>query len=49
VRVIDQQDWRDAMVEYDSIMRGDVREVVPRPEGKSFLTSRWIVAELPVY
>lgn len=33
------------MVEYDSIMQGGVREVVPRPEGKSWLTSRWIVAK----
>lgn len=36
---------RDVVVEYDSIMRGGVREVVPRLEGKSCLTSRWIVTE----
>ena len=27
--------------EYDSIMRNDVWEVVPRPVGKSVVTSRW--------
>ena len=30
------------MEEYDSIMWNDVWEVVPRPEGKSMVTSRWI-------
>ena len=30
------------MEEYDSIMRNDVWEVVPRPEGKSVVTSRWL-------
>ncbi len=30
-----QQVWMDAMVEeYDSIMKNDVWDVVPRPEGK---------------
>jgi hypothetical protein len=28
--------------EYDFIMRDDVWEVVPRPVGKSFVTSRWL-------
>ena len=28
--------------EYDSIMWNEVWEVVPRPEGKSVVTSRWI-------
>jgi hypothetical protein len=28
--------------EYDSIMRNDVWEVVPRPVGKSIVTSRWL-------
>jgi hypothetical protein len=38
-----QQVWRDAMVEeYASIMKNDVWEVVPRPEGKSVIGSRWI-------
>jgi hypothetical protein len=41
--VADQQVWKDAMVEeYNSIMKNDVWEVVPRPEGKSVVTSRWL-------
>jgi hypothetical protein len=37
------QVWKDAMVEeYNSIMKNDVWEVVPRPEGKSVVTSRWL-------
>jgi hypothetical protein len=37
-----RQVWRDAMMEeYNSIMKNDVWEVVPRPEGKSVVTSRW--------
>ena len=30
------------MEEYNSIMKNDVWEVVPRPEGKSFVTSKWL-------
>jgi len=38
-----QQVWREAMMEeYSSIMKNDVWEVVPRPEGKSVVTSRWL-------
>jgi hypothetical protein len=38
-----QQVWKDAMVEeYQSIMKNDVWEVVPRPEGKSVVTSKWL-------
>jgi hypothetical protein len=38
-----RQVWRDAMMEeYNSIMKNDVWEVVPRPEGKSVVTSRWL-------
>ena len=33
------------MVEYDSVVWGDEREFVPRLDGKSFFTSRWIVSE----
>jgi hypothetical protein len=29
------------MEEYNSIMKNDVWEVVPRPEGKSVVTSKW--------
>jgi hypothetical protein len=36
-----RQVWRDAMMEeYNSIMKNDVWEIVPRPEGKSVVTSR---------
>ena len=35
--------WRDVMTEeYESIMQNDVWEIVPRPEGKSVATSKWI-------
>jgi hypothetical protein len=38
-----KQVWRDAMMEeYNSIMKNDVWEIVPRPEGKSMVTSRWL-------
>ena len=30
------------MEEYSSIMKNNVWEVVPRPEGKSIVTSRWL-------
>jgi hypothetical protein len=28
--------------EYESILKNDVWEVVPRPQGKSLLASKWI-------
>jgi hypothetical protein len=35
--------WRDAMMEeYQSIMKNDVWDIVPRPEGKFVVTSKWI-------
>jgi hypothetical protein len=38
-----QQVWQDAMTkEYQSIMKNDVWDNVPRPEGKSVVTSKWI-------
>jgi hypothetical protein len=38
-----RQVWRDAMMEeYNSIMRNDVWEVVPRPEGKSVVNFKWL-------
>ena len=41
--VASQQVWNDAMIEeYSSIMKNDVWEVVPRPTGKSVVTSRWL-------
>ena len=40
---VGQEVWRDAMMEeYQSIMKNDVWEVVPRPKGKSVVTSKWI-------
>jgi hypothetical protein len=30
------------MVEYTSIMKNDVWDIVPRLEGKSVVTSRWL-------
>lgn len=38
-----QQVWKDAMMEeYQSIMKNDVWDVVPRPKGKSVVTSKWL-------
>ena len=35
--------WVDSMVEeYDSIVRNSAWEIIPRPEGKSVVGSRWI-------
>jgi hypothetical protein len=37
------QIWKDAMnKEYDSILKNDVGTVVPRPHGKSIVTSKWL-------
>ena len=37
------QAWKDAMnEEYESIMKNDVWDVVPRPKDKSVVTSKWI-------
>jgi hypothetical protein len=38
-----EQVWKDTMIEeYQSILKNDVWDVVPRPEGKSVVTSKWI-------
>jgi hypothetical protein len=38
-----KQVWQNAMMEeYNSIMKNDVWEIVPRPEGKSVIDSRWL-------
>jgi hypothetical protein len=38
-----QQVWQDAMTkEYHCIMKNDVSDIVPRLEGKSVITSKWI-------
>ena len=35
--------WRDSMMEeYQSIMINDIWDVVPRPEGKFVVTSKWM-------
>ena len=39
----DRKEWKDAMIEeYQSIMKKDIWDVVPRPKGKSIVTSKWI-------
>jgi hypothetical protein len=39
--VAEKQEWKDVMMEeYQSIMKNDVWEVVPRPDGKSVVTSK---------
>eukprot|EP00253_Pinus_taeda_P025713 PITA_25713 len=39
---IKHQVWKDAMIEeYDSMMKNDVWEVVPRPQDKTIVTSKW--------
>jgi hypothetical protein len=38
-----EQVWQDAMTEeYQSILKNDVWDIVPRPEGKFVVTSKWI-------
>ena len=38
-----QKEWKDVMIkEYQSIMKNDVWDVVPRPKGKFVVTSKWI-------
>ena len=38
-----KEEWKDAMIEeYQSIMKNGVWYVVPRPKGKSIVTSKWI-------
>ena len=39
----EQKEWKDAMIEeYQSIMKNDVWDVVPRLDRKSVVTSKWI-------
>jgi hypothetical protein len=38
-----EQVWQDSMIEeYQSILKKVVSDIVPRPEGKSVVTSKWI-------
>jgi len=40
---IKKQVWKDAMIEeYASIMKNEVWEIIPRPKGKSIVSSKWI-------
>jgi hypothetical protein len=40
---VSQQVWKDTMTkEYQSIMKNDVWDIVPRPQGKSMVSSKWI-------
>lgn len=37
------QVWKDAMVEeYQSILKNDVWDIVPRPKEKSVISSKWL-------
>jgi hypothetical protein len=41
--VAGKKEWKDAMVEeYQSIVKNDVWDVVPRPNEKSVVSSKWI-------
>jgi len=41
--VVKHEVWKDAMTEeYESIMKNDVWEVVPRPQDKTIVTSKWL-------
>ena len=40
---VKEQVWKDSMAEeYESIMKNDVWDVVPRPKDKSVVTLKWI-------
>ena len=40
---IQKKEWIEAMTEeYQSIMKNDVYDIVPKPEGKSIVSSKWI-------
>jgi hypothetical protein len=40
---IQKKEWADAMTEeYQSIMKNDVWEIVPRPKGKDVVSSKWL-------
>ena len=39
----EKKEWKNAMIdEYQLIMKNDVWDVVPRPKGKSIITSKWV-------
>ena len=38
-----KQEWKDAMVEeYQSILKNDVWDIIPRPKDKFIVSSKWI-------
>ena len=40
---IQRKEWADAMTEeYQSIMKNEVWEIVPRPKNKDAVSSRWL-------
>ena len=40
---VQKKEWVEAMnEEYQSIINNDVWDIVPRPEGKSIVSSKWI-------
>jgi hypothetical protein len=40
---VKKKEWKEAMMEeYQSVMKNDVWEIVPRPEGKFVVTSKWV-------
>ena len=40
---IQKKEWVEAMTEeYQSIMKNDVWDIVPKPDGKSVVSSKWI-------
>jgi len=41
--VVQKKEWVEEMMEeYQSIMKNDVWDIVPKPEGKSVVSSKWI-------
>ena len=41
--VVQKKEWVEAMTEeYQSIMKNDLWDIVPKPEGKSVVSSKWI-------
>ena len=42
-KAVKEQVWKDVIVvEYESIMKNVVWDVVPRPKGKSVVTLKWL-------
>ena len=40
---LEKKEWKDSMIQnYLSIIKNDVQDLVPRPKGKSVVTSKWI-------